>query len=182
MTYWVESRTQMAPLRARKAPSLMDRICLGGWRYRPEGRLFLSESRLPVFASKGAVLSKSSLARARRAPSLAGGAPYLLRRAPSWAKRMFLVPEGRLCRQEGRRICLEWRSYVQKCHPFVTEGAFDGGMGPVSASKGAVTGKNGAFCARRAPARARGRCIRLRGRRLGQKGRFSYQKGALAVR
>ena len=101
----------------------------------------MSEARLPVFVSRRAVVSKRALARTRRAHPLAGGAPYLLRRAPPWAKRTFLVPNKRLCRREGRRICLEWRSHVRKGHPSVTEGAFDGGMGAVSALKGAVTGK-----------------------------------------
>ena len=157
-----------------------DCICLGECRYRQKGRLFVSEARLPVFASKGAVVSKRALARTRRAHSLAGGAPYLLRRAPPWAKRTFLVPKKRLCRREGRRICLEWRSHVRKGHPFVTEGAIDGGMGAVSALKGAVTGTNGAFCDRRAAPRAKGRRIGSKGRRRGRKGRFSHQNGALA--
>ena len=101
----------------------------------------MSEARLPAFASKGAVLSKRAPVRTRRAHSLAGGTPDLLKRVPSWAKRTFLVPNGHPCRREGRRICLELRSHVRKEHPFVTEGAFDGGMGATSALEGAVTGK-----------------------------------------
>ena len=119
-----------------------DRKYLGRLLYRQKGSLFVSEARLSVFASKGAVVSKRALARARRVHSLAGGAPYLLRRAPSWAKRTFFVPKGCFCRREGRRICLEWRSHVREGHPFVTEDAFDSGMVVVSALKGAVTVKN----------------------------------------
>ena len=175
MTYWVESRTprQWRPfVLERRLRWGGGRICLEEWRYRQKGRLFVPEACLPVFASKGAVVSKRAIVRARQAPSLAGGAPYLFRRTPPWVKRTFFVPKGRLCRREGRHICLEWRSHVRKGHPFVTEGAFDGGMGAVSVLKGAVTGTNGAFCDRRAAQRAKGRRIGLKGRRRGRKVRF----------
>ena len=94
-----------------------------------------------AFASKGAVVSKRALARARRAPSVAWGAPYMLRRAQPWAERTFFVPKWIRCRWERRRICLEWRIHVREWHHFVTKGALDGGMSAVSALKGAVTGK-----------------------------------------
>ena len=39
--------------------------------------------------------------------STRGMSPYLLRRAPSWAKKVFFVSEGRFRSWEGRHICLE---------------------------------------------------------------------------
>ena len=88
---------------------------LGEWRYRQIGRLFLSEARLPVFASKGAVVSKRALVRARRAPLMAG---------------------GRLICFEGHRHGREERFSYQK-------GAFADGRGAVSAWNGAAMCEKG---------------------------------------
>ena len=62
------------------------RICLEGCRHGRKGSLFVPEGRLHLregaaSAWKGAVVGENDTFRARRAPYLAGGAPYLLRMA-----------------------------------------------------------------------------------------------------
>ena len=117
-TYLARSRTQMMLFRARRVPSLWgggsSLICLECCRYRQRGSLFVSQGRLRQREGSSMCFErhrherKRILPRARRGPSLAGGAPYLLRRAPSWTNRTSFVPEGRLRRRKGRHICLEW--------------------------------------------------------------------------
>ena len=43
---------------------------------------------------EGAIIGENSLFRGRRVSLLEGGAPYLLRRAPSWAKGASSYQEG----------------------------------------------------------------------------------------
>ena len=58
-------------------------------------------------ALKATRMSGKGTFLASMAPSLAGGAPSILRMAPSWAKRTCFVLEGRLRRWMGCRYYLE---------------------------------------------------------------------------
>ena len=49
---------------------------------------FASGGKGRRFDLEGTIIGKKALFRGRRASLLEGGAPYLLRRAPSWAKRV----------------------------------------------------------------------------------------------
>ena len=67
-----------------------------------EGRLRRRKGRR--YYLEGVVMGKTAPLRVRRALLLAGGAPYLLRRAPSWTKGRLFVSEGRLRWREGAHI------------------------------------------------------------------------------
>ena len=86
-----------APYIFRMAPPLAKRtlFVLEGRFRRRKGRRYYLE---------GVVMGKKAHFRVRRALLLAGGAPYLLRRAPSWAKGRLFVSEGRLRWREGAHI------------------------------------------------------------------------------
>ena len=77
-----------APYILRMAPSWAKRtlFVLEGRLRRRKGRHYYLE---------GVVMDKTAPLRVRRALLLAGGAPYLLRRVPSWAKGRLFVSEGR---------------------------------------------------------------------------------------
>ena len=60
--------------------------------------------------------------RARRAPSLVGGARSSFERRRHERKECLLVPEGSLCWREVRRLCLEESRHGRKARFFVPEG------------------------------------------------------------
>ena len=67
-----------------------------------------------LFASKGTVMGEKSAFHARRTLSLAGGAPYLPIRAPSWTKRALFVTEGHLRWWDERHSFLEGRRRAKR--------------------------------------------------------------------
>ena len=108
-----------------------------------------------IFALKGVFLSEKGDFRARRVHSLAEGAPYLLKRAQSGAKRAYF---------RARRVPLlvEWAPFLLRvCHHW-RNGAFSCQKGAYADRRGVVSAWNGAVVV--------------------EKGTFLYQKGNFAGR
>ena len=71
--------------------------------------------------------------RARRAPSLVGGARICFEGRRHERKERLLVPEGSLRWREGRRLCLEERRHGRKERFSCQKDVFADGRGAVSA-------------------------------------------------
>ena len=87
---------------------------------------------------------------AKRTPLLTGGAPYPLKRAPSWAKRGVLVPEGLFAVGRASYLLKKPQSCAKRAL-FVPEGRLCWRKGRRLNLESAIIGQKALFRGRRAP-------------------------------
>ena len=87
-----------------------------------KGALSSVGGRGAVSAYKGAVVGKNSAFSARKAPSLAGAASYLLKNTQSCAERSLFRARRTCLLADGAPFQLRGRHYTRKGVFFVTEG------------------------------------------------------------